>query len=67
MDTKNAKKGDIELRKFSVEMAVEIGLSDFSITKADEIFKYVKTGVLPKAAVAAKPAVVTKPAVVKKK
>jgi len=44
---KNSKKADLELRKFSVEIAsmVEAG---FSISKADEIYKYVKTGVVTK-------------------
>jgi hypothetical protein len=44
---KNSKKADLELRKFSVEIAsmVEAG---FSISKADEIYKYLKTGIVTK-------------------
>ena len=62
METKKAKgekKADFELRKFSVELAVYLG-PDFSIAKADEIYKYLKTGIVTKPVVAAKPAVAAK-------
>ncbi len=56
METKKAKgekKADHELRKFSVEVAVMLG-PDFTIAKADEIYKYLKTGVVAKPVVATK-------------
>ena len=62
MDTKKVKsekKADHELRKFSVEMAV-LSSEDFTIAKADEIYKYLKTGVVAKPAVAAKTAATAK-------
>jgi len=51
--TKSTKKADLELRKLSVEIATCIE-GGFSISRADEIFKYVKTGVVTKATVAPK-------------
>jgi len=62
METKKAKgekKADFELRKFSVELAVYLG-PDFSIAKADEIYRYLKTGVVAKPHIVGKPAVAAK-------
>ncbi len=44
---KSTKKADLELRKFSVQIAacVEGG---FTSAKADEIYKFVKTGIVTK-------------------
>jgi len=44
---KNSKKADLELRKFSIEVATYLG-ADFTIAKADEIFKYLKSGTITK-------------------
>lgn len=44
---KSSKKSDLELKKFSIEMAVKLG-PNYSIAKADEIFKYLKTGFFSK-------------------
>lgn len=55
---KGEKKADMELRKYSIEVATLLG-PDFTIAKADEIYKYLKTGALAKP-VTGKPAVAAK-------
>jgi hypothetical protein len=47
---KSTKKADMELRIFSVEMAVHLG-ANYSIAKVDEIYKYLKTGIVAKTTV----------------
>jgi hypothetical protein len=50
---KSTKKADLELRLFSVEMAVQLG-ANYSIAKVDEIYKYLKTGIVVKSAIITK-------------
>jgi hypothetical protein len=44
---KSTKKADLELRKFSVQIAA-CAEGGFNISKADEIYKFVKTGLVTK-------------------